>query len=183
MKKKRAVFVAGGIIACAGLVWAAVTYWPLHVERTITHTLVGLDDPVFSLLRRDARLDEIQAAIAASGKGVDGHIEMGSTLLSRAVVKGRRDVALWLLEQGADPNGASPDTAPLGSAIWQDDLAMVKVLLDYGADPEKTVGFGETAMEMARDRGNRAIIDALARAVAAKRLRAGEPDGEANAQP
>ena len=66
----------------------------------------------------------------------------GTTPLYRAVWKYQDEIAVDLLNRGADPNirtGATarfPDRTPLYEAVLQTDRSMVKLLLEHGADPD-----------------------------------------------
>lgn len=59
------------------------------------------------------------------------------TVFKAAVDFGHADIASWMLSNGANPNARSPvgsrETA-LHSAAWNGDLAMVKILVEAGAD-------------------------------------------------
>ncbi len=59
------------------------------------------------------------------------------TALSRAISKGRADVARVLLDAGADPNAWEPYDAPppLVTACLSGRTDLVKLLLDHGASP------------------------------------------------
>lgn len=80
--------------------------------------------------------------------------------------------ALWLLERGADPDGAGPSLiAPLQHAIHLRDGALLASLLERGADPDSTVPFhcspknsGVHILELALDAGDEAAVLALLRA-------------------
>jgi len=80
-------------------------------------------------------------------------------VLKAAVDFGHRDLARWLLAQGADVNGRAPDQSrqtPLHSAAWNGDLAMVMLLVESGADVHARdaqydgtpLGWAETAREI-----------------------------------
>ena len=68
-----------------------------------------------------------------------------------------------VLRAGADPNGAPNGETPLDVAMQGPDqsLAMVQLLLESHADPNRTGWSGITALERVRGRDARAIFDAL----------------------
>lgn len=131
---------------------------------TIQHetSLVGAEDEVIHLLSRDASLTEIQRSVETSGKTVDEISFMGGSLLYWAAEEGRLDVAEWLLaEEGADPNGIHPAWQPLRVAVLGDDVAMVKLLVKFGADPDIDSGSGLTPRTIAKNGNHAEIIVAL----------------------
>ena len=82
------------------------------------------------------------ADINASLPDSAGWDRAGKTLLIQAC-QGRSDAAVrWLLEHGANPNGAPPDgLTPLWCAIKSCNTETVRLLLAAGADPNgKTDG-------------------------------------------
>ena len=94
----------------------------------------------------------------------------GRRPLSAAVDFGHDDVALLLLERGADPNWGEP-AAPKGrslhSAASAGNLRMVELLLAHGADPNAHVDSSADAISLAKtpeirgdSRGNTAGRDA-----------------------
>ena len=65
-----------------------------------------------------------------------------------------------LLERGADPNYYKDET-PLHRMVLHGELRMIRLLLQFGADPDQKNNAGETALQHARRRGNLAIIKLL----------------------
>ena len=79
--------------------------------------------------------------------------------LKAAVDFGHHDLARWLLARGADVDGRGSGPAaetPLHSAAWNGDLAMVRLLVEAGADRNARdrqydatpLGWAETALEI-----------------------------------
>lgn len=60
----------------------------------------------------------------------------------QAVSSGAVDVALRLLELGANPNVCDEGLLLLGYAVHADDEALVWALLQHGADPNAATGEG-----------------------------------------
>jgi ankyrin repeat protein len=65
---------------------------------------------------------------------VDDQAADGTTALVIAAFAGRRDVATFLLEQGADPSADRGGYSALHAAVLRDDVALTKALLSHGAN-------------------------------------------------
>jgi ankyrin repeat protein len=91
----------------------------------------------------------------------------GRTPLLWAAGFGRADVVKLLAARGADVNVRETlgGTTPLICTAASDrgDLALVNLLLDKGAAPEAKDGGGDSALDWARRRGSREIVQALER--------------------
>lgn len=157
---RRALFVAVVVSMLGAFV---VWYFQPGIEVTVHQELVGPDDRAISLLDKGASLTEIQRAVAESGKHVDQISWLGGSLLYHAVAERRTDVAKWLLAKGASPDGVDHSVLPLGRAIFNEDVGMVRLLVESGADPDidMTFGLGETPREIAKSIGNAEILSAL----------------------
>jgi ankyrin repeat protein len=90
--------------------------------------------------------------------------------LFNAAVRGPVQAVKLLLESGAKPNGPAGfgGYTPLMGAAYSEnvDLETVKLLLAAGADVNARAPTGETALSLARRRGNSAVLDVLAAAAA-----------------
>ncbi len=179
MRRNRILLIAT-ILLIAALTALQALFGPrlsVHVGRQ-AH-FVGPDDAAVSLLLSGAPLAEIQKAVAGSGKGVDDIQWMGQSLLCWAADKKRIDVAEWLLANGANPNGIEHGEAPLVSAIENNDVPMVKLLLKWGADPDLRIPIGETGIDMTprwiASRSHPEITAALPRSTKAAANSAGAP--------
>ncbi|NDJ52905.1 MAG: hypothetical protein GYB68_07470 [Chloroflexi bacterium] len=85
----------------------------------------------------------------------------GRTPLMRAIRFNHREIALWLLDQGADPNvmNENGETALMIAVEKQPHL--VPLLLARQADPDRQGHKGETALMMAVEKGNPDSVRAL----------------------
>lgn len=165
MPPRPAIVIMLVILLVSALVMGGLLCHPV-LSISVDQQLIGPEDEVFQLLHGKAPLESIQASVAASGKGVDEFFWLHGSLLSTAAVERRIDVAEWLLQEGADPNGVMPAAPPLVYAIYDEDLEMVKLLLEYGADPDREISphsdrKGFTPRSIALDRNNDQIIELL----------------------
>ena len=75
------------------------------------------------------------------------------TALQHAVHKRQRDAVRALLEWGAEPDAAQSGAPPLSIAADADDPVLVRLLLDAGADVDKTGPEGDTPLSLAVEGG------------------------------
>ena len=103
--------------------------------------------------------DAIKAGISVDM--VDVH---DMTLLHHAVNEGRLDVALLLLELGANPNAQKPDMGftPLHYGTYRLNATMVKTLLNANASPHIVARGQGTPLHMAAACGDARSIELLA---------------------
>ena len=118
-------------------------------------------EKAITLLLRGRPLEEIQKAVAESGKSVDGIPWLDGSLLYWAALDTRMDVAEWLLAKGVNPTGTNPSMQPLAAAIAEQDLPMVKFLVKSAADPDLWPKGGISPRELAYEIRNREILAAL----------------------
>ena len=88
-----------------------------------------------------ARVGDLASAklLVAAGADVNDQPPYGTSATVVAAHSGHRDVAVFLLEQGADPNAAGAGYTALHAAILHKDAKLVRALLDHGADPDAPV--------------------------------------------
>ena len=77
--------------------------------------------------------------LVAAGANVNAGAADGATPLIVAIVKHRPDVAIFLLENGADPNVSTPGYTALHAASVAGQIETAKALLDKVADPNAEV--------------------------------------------
>jgi len=159
-QKYKLILISVFMILLIGWIIAEIVFSPrvnIHVE---TH-LVDAGDKVFGLLDHQP-LEEIKKAVESSGKGVDEATMYSGTYLYWAASAKRIDVAKWLLEKGANPNGVDPAMTPLRAAVMKNDLLMVKLLVQAGANPDIDPGDGLTPRRMAELNKFQKILDVFA---------------------
>ena len=88
-----------------------------------------------------ARVGDLPSArlLAAAGADVNDQPPYGTSATVVAAHSGHGDVAAFLLARGADPNAADAGYTALHAAILHKNTALVRALLDHGADPEAPV--------------------------------------------
>src|SRR5690349_12249483 len=110
------------------------------------------------LVRAMFARDEVRVVdLVHSGADPDVPDESGVTALDVAVGTGDLRFVDQLLSAGADPN------AVLASAAWNEHAseAVVRRLLDAGAEPDRPDACGSTALYLAAVSGNAAIVRVL----------------------
>ena len=108
----------------------------------------------------------VEAALAA---GADPHADGGFAghALNHALYGQSLDVAKLLIERGADLERRSPEgehhTPPILWAAYNEggDASVARLMIEKGADPNLPGARGDTALDWARARGNRALEKAL----------------------
>ncbi|MGH9863269.1 MAG: ankyrin repeat domain-containing protein [Candidatus Acidiferrales bacterium] len=105
-------------------------------------------------------------ALLDSGVPVDGTRGFGehTTALCHAAENGHLEVVKILLQKGADPNGGEEGVRwgqqPLVAAVENGHIEVVRALLEGGADVNARK-WGDTALQIARQKGNAEIISLL----------------------
>ena len=95
----------------------------------------------FTPLLFAARVGDLASArlLVAAGADVNDAAPDGASVLAVSALSGHGAVGAFLLEQGADPNPAEGDYAPLHAAILQRNPTLAEALLSAGADPNARV--------------------------------------------
>lgn len=86
----------------------------------------------------------------------------GTTILTWAVIRGKREFVEFLLLRGAQVNKRSLLGFPLHYAAAKGDVAIVGVLLDHGADLN-SLKWTKTAMTLAAEKGRDGVCELLTR--------------------
>jgi len=88
--------------------------------------------------------------------------ETGDELLLLAAGLGHEKIAAALLSSGIDANARGiKQRTPLMAAAAFNKIALVKLLLERGADPEAVDDDGNTALQVAQDKNNQEIVSLL----------------------
>lgn len=97
-----------------------------------------------------------------SGANVNVEVYPGSPLIAALQGKNSTEVALLLLEHGADPNSTDDmEMSALGYAVHHDDLVVGRRLLELGADPTWPDREGPVFIERAIWNQNHAMVALL----------------------
>jgi ankyrin repeat protein len=134
-------------------------------DPNINHTL-GMARSL-EVAARDASIPVIETLMNA------GSVVKGRRLLQYATIFGRTDVVAYLLDHGAaiDEIPDNPDLTdhhitaglrnPLCEAAWRGQTAVLKLLLDRGADASIRDTNGKSALELAETEGHESCVDVL----------------------
>jgi ankyrin repeat protein len=88
-----------------------------------------------------ARSGDLESAklLVAAGASVNDRAPDGYSAMQLASHSGHGELALWLLDRGADPNAAEVGFTTLHTAVLTGDLPLVKALLAHGANPNAKI--------------------------------------------
>jgi ankyrin repeat protein len=100
--------------------------------------------------------------LLSTGVNVDIKDRYGWTSLMLAARDGKTASALFLLDNGADPNAQVPDVFPLKLAASGGHFEIAKQLLARGARVDERTSFGNTALIYAAGGGHKEIVKLLA---------------------
>jgi hypothetical protein len=104
---------------------------------------------------------EVATRLAEEPTDVSVRAADGSTLLIAAVRAERVDLVRWALEQGTDVNAVRPEkkhATALIMAAAKGNPVIVQLLLAAGADPNLTNHKGQTALDLAKGREVRSLL-------------------------
>lgn len=117
-----------------------------------------------SILHRAAGLGhlEIVKTLIDYGANVNHSMQYGgSTPLINAAMNGHYQVVKILLEHGAKINKCSDVGTPLSVAVESRHIEIIKLLLTYGADGQYEDEYCKSALEIAKQKGDKDIIELL----------------------
>ena len=89
----------------------------------------------FAELALAAQRGDIQSMARMLNDGADVNYGASTSVLSTAIEAKQVEMAKFLLEHGADPNGPYYTSKVLNAAVATRQAEMVKLLLEHGADP------------------------------------------------
>lgn len=106
-------------------------------------------------------LDCIQEFLKEDPNMIHARGAHGIPLLYFPVIRSNTRIAQYLLEQGADPNAASPaGITPLHGAVMFNQPEMARWLLEHGADPNPKYE-GKTPLAMALEKNQAQLVEVL----------------------
>jgi ankyrin repeat protein len=154
--------------------------WLLRHGASADRIIDGEDSVLFHLLGRGGHAAGALHRLLERGQPVGGVGGLARWLQAcmdaEHTSRGHEQMALMLLERGADAFGGAPADPPLGLAIRLGWLRLAEALLAAGADPNARDGRGHTALHCAATLGREGALRVLIRHGASPALSA--PDGQ-----
>lgn len=153
------------MITAAGTL--AIMLWPRQT----------LEDAIIEAVR-DGDVDTVREVLAREPKYVQWQDPLGVTFLHRAARDGHTDIAIVLLDAGADPLATAYDidTSALHLAAGRERLAIIRLLVQqHDVDVNLTSGAGFTPLHTAAAKGQAAAAALLIELGAD--INAATPDG------
>jgi ankyrin repeat protein len=101
--------------------------------------------------------------LVGKGADVNARDSDGQSPLLLASKRSFNETAKYLIENGADVNAQTKKkrvSSLMLAAVW-DNVELVQLLLDHGADPSLTDVFGRTPKLLAEKKGNTAVVALL----------------------
>ena len=100
-----------------------------------------------------ARIGNIDVArvLLDSGSNVNDKAASGVTVLTQAAHSGHQDLAIFLLERGADPNAIDSGYTALHAAVLRSEVDLVEALLEHGAIIDTPVEHGSPGRRFSAD--------------------------------
>jgi hypothetical protein len=103
-------------------------------------------------------------SLLEAGVSPDTSVHTGESLLVLAAGHSNWDIVFLLLEFGADINSVDHEhRSPLHYAVLEEDIQIVKKLLEKGVDKRLSDSRGDTALSLAGKKGNSEIMALLER--------------------
>ncbi|MFY2763793.1 ankyrin repeat domain-containing protein [Arenimonas sp. MALMAid1274] len=154
--------------------------WLLRHGASADYLVDGEDSVLFHLLGRGGHASAALLRLLERGQPVGGRGGLSrwlqACLAGEHTTRGHEQLAISLLERGADAFGGAPSDPPLGLAIRLGWLRLAEALLAAGADPNARDGRGHTALHCAATLGREGALRVLIRHGASPALAA--PDGQ-----
>jgi hypothetical protein len=123
-------------------------------DKPIIELLIGRGAPVdFFTACVLGRLDDVNAELEADPSRANARGVHDLPALYFAATGGDLEVAKRLLDAGAEVNAKAESAAPIHGAVMGGSAAMVRLLLEHGADPSLPEYKGRGARQLAEDMG------------------------------
>jgi len=114
------------------------------------------------LLAHVARSGNVEFAEVLISKGANVNSSIhGISPLSAAARAGDIDMVKFLVSKGADAGESIRGTTALLAAVGGDNIEVVKFLVSQGANANAALPGGRTPLDVARERGQTAIVEYL----------------------
>lgn len=141
---------------------AACDRSPEAAKKKLAAENVRVDEQTLLAKTKEGRAGEATATLLAQA-GVDPNSRQanGMTALMSAAFNGQRDTAEALIKRGADVNATAKGFTALRLAVEKNDVNMVKLLLDHGANPTLKADGSPSALEKAQEGGETEIVKLL----------------------
>jgi cytohesin len=140
------------LIACAAI--TGITCPPIPVQTWAAQSTPAPSSDYLNKAVRAGNLKQVEELIA-EGVPVNGRNSLGGTPLHDAAWAGEKEIAAYLISQGADVNArhAEGGSTPLHYAVLTNHPEVVEVLLDHGADLKALYKTSQTALHLAAASG------------------------------
>jgi ankyrin repeat protein len=105
-------------------------------------------------------LPEIASFLIERGADIHAQTSDGWTPFEIALWAGHTQIGAYLIEKGADINRANPNRGftPLHLAAVLNDVALVQLLVDKGANLQAKDKDGKTPLDIAKEKGNLNVV-------------------------
>src|SRR5262245_4631561 len=130
--------------------WAPDGWTPLHLAAFFGHREVA------------AALLEAGADVRALSRNVEANLPINAAAAGPRPER-RPEIVRLLIDRGSpvDGRGSPSAHAPLHEAAYNGDVALVRLLLERGADRTLRTGDGQTPLEIAVQHGRREVVRLL----------------------
>ena len=127
-------------------------------QKQITELKKALDA---SAKYAESNKKAVDAAIMQKGAQLN---HLGWSPIHYAAIKGNAEIVKYLLDHGAWPNSPAPDGSnPLMMSVSAGSVEAVEALVNAGADPNAVNFDGVSALDLAKERNNRKILELLSK--------------------
>jgi ankyrin repeat protein len=110
---------------------------------------------------REGNLKQAKLWLKKNPQSLNKPNDSGFSPLILAVYRGQDSLALWLINQGADPNYQSPEGTALMAAVYAKRMGIMQQLFAAGANPNLTNSLGITALMLAAQTEQPLAIEVL----------------------